>query len=124
MTQSCLAKEEKEKVENFLRGYGTNARFLKIDRYEKRYMGGGRYTLPEEDTPLDIPMARARMFEVRHFILELENSDEKLFLYYRYVKGETMDRCAELLGISRRTVYRLGDRALKLAYVSGAGKLF
>lgn len=124
MTQGCLAKEEKRKVENFLKGYGTNVRFINLDRYEKRYMGGGRYNLPTEDTPLDIPIAKARMFEVRHFILELENSEEKIFLYYRYVKGETMDHCAELLGISRRTVYRLSDRAMKLAYEKGNGKLF
>ena len=116
MPQSCLAKEEKRKIQSFLRGYGTNARFLTLDKYEKTYFGGGKYHLDAENAPLDIPLARARMFEVRHFILDLDNSDEKLFLYFRYVKGETMDRCAELLGVSRRTAYRLHERALKLAY--------
>ena len=124
MTKSRLTVEEKNRVENFLKGYATNARFIRMDKYEKLYMGGGRIALPENDAPLDAAVAKARMFEVRHFILSLTNSDEKLLLYYRYVKGESMDRVAEMFGISRRTSYRLLERALLLAYENGVDKLF
>ena len=41
----------------------------------------------------------------------LPNSDEKLLLYYHYVKGENVERCAELLGISRSSGFRLKKRA-------------
>ena len=63
----------------------------------------------------DIALARARMYEIRHFINSLPNCDEKLFLYYRYVRGESVERCAEMLGISRSSAYRLKNRALSLA---------
>ena len=66
----------------------------------------------------EAPLARAKMFGVRHFILGLDNSDEKLFLYYHYIKNESVERCGELLGISRRTAYRLKEKALSLAYVN------
>ena len=63
-------------------------------------------------------LARAKMFDVRHFILGLGNCDEKLFLYYHYVKGESTERCSELLGLSRRSAFRLKRKALGLAYAA------
>ena len=63
----------------------------------------------------DRPLARARMFEIRHFIMDMPNSDETLMLYYHYVKGEPVERCGELLGISRSSAFRLKAKALALA---------
>ena len=101
-------------VENYLLGYGLNRKLLKMDRYEREYYG--RANALDLEAPGEVPLARARMYEVRHFIMSLNNCDEKLFLYYRYVKGETVERCAEMLGISRAGGFRMRKRALLFAY--------
>lgn len=124
MPDTCFGKEEREKTEIFLKGYITNSKFVKMDRYENEYFHRGDNALYDEMLPYGVPLAKARMFEVRHFILELPNSDEKLFLYYRYVKKMSVEQCAELLGVSRRTAYRILGRALKLAYEKGVGRVF
>ena len=110
-----MTDEEKiRKTENYLRGYGLDRKLLKMDRYEREYYGNSNSL--DLESPGEVPLARARMYEVRHFIMSLNNCDEKLFLYYRYVKGETVERCAELLGISRASGFRMRKRALLLAY--------
>ena len=58
---------------------------------------------------------RLRLFEIRRFILSHPAGDEKLFLFLRYVHGETMRSCSEKMGISERTAYRLHKRALESA---------
>ena len=122
MLNTCFGKEERKKTENFLRGYSTNEAFVKMDRYEREYFHSEE-GLVDEMLPYGVPIAKAKMFEVRHFILQLPNSDEKLLLYYRYVKKLSVERCAELLGVSRRTAYRILDRALRLTYEKGLGKV-
>ena len=99
-------------AENYLKGYALNKKLIYAERYEEEFGSGTR-----EDLELlgDIPLARARMFEIRHFIMDMPNSDEKLMLYYHYVKGEPVERCGELLGISRSSAFRLKARALALA---------
>ncbi len=101
-----------EKTDNYLSGYQTNRKLLRLDRYEKEY-----FHTDENDFEAygETPLARARMFEIRHFIMSLKNSDEKLMLYYHYIKGESIERCGELLGIGRSTAFRMRRRALIMA---------
>ncbi|MBQ9112294.1 MAG: hypothetical protein IJY08_01815 [Clostridia bacterium] len=90
-----------------------------MEKYHKAYMGGAGIDAlgsPDREMLNEVPLARARMFSVRHFILDLDNSNEKLFLYYHYVKGESVERCSELLGVSRRSGFRIKNRALSMAY--------
>ncbi|MGM9683368.1 MAG: hypothetical protein ACI3XQ_07200 [Eubacteriales bacterium] len=99
-------------VENYLKSYALNKKLLRLDRYEREMCTAdtGDY-----ESIGEAPLARARMFEVRHFIMGLENCDEKLLLYYHYIKGERIERCAELLGISRSSGFRMKKRALLMA---------
>lgn len=113
MNQVSVTTEQKKRIENFLKGYAMNRKLLSMEKYKKAYFPDD---VEDKDTPSEEPLAKARMFEVRHFILSLDNSDEKLFLYYHYVKSDSVERCAELLGISERGGYRLKNRALALAY--------
>ena len=68
-------------------------------------------TFGEEDK-LDEAAMRAQMFAIRSAILEVEDSRERLFLYHYYIKGHTLENCAKMLGISRRSVYRLKSKAV------------
>ena len=111
MAKTSVKDTEIQGIENYLKGYVLNQKLLRLDRYERTYFG---YRDSEESIP-DAPLARAKMFEIRHFIMELENSDEKLLLYYHYIRGETVEKCAELLGISRSSGFRLKKRALAVA---------
>ena len=84
-----------------------------MDRYEREYFG---FSESEGSSMMtDVSIARAKMYEIRHFIMRMKNSDEKLLLYYHYVRGESVERCAELLGISRSSGFRLKKRALQKA---------
>ena len=112
MTESLISEVEIKEIDNYLKGYALNMKLLRRDRYERSYFG---YKDGEDSVFNDAPLARARMFEIRHFIMEMKNSDEKLLLYYHYVRGESVEKCAELLGISRSSAFRLKKRALTLA---------
>jgi len=116
MQKETLSAMQRKQIDSFLKGYCTNRRLIQIEKYEKEYFGGGRFPPERDGMPSEGPLSRAKMFEVRHFILSLPNSDEKLLLYYHYVKGDSVERCAELLGVSRRTAFRMKSRALEIAY--------
>ena len=105
-------KKDRERIINFLKGYALNRKLLVLDRYEKQYM---RASCAEEMIISEVAFARPRMYEIRNFIMSLENSDEKLLLYYHFIKGEPIEKCAELLGISRSSGFRLKNRALDMA---------
>ncbi len=98
-------------IEDYLRGYALGKKIVAAERYERDYLGG------EGECEIfgEIPLARAKMFEIRHFIMDMENSDEKLLLYYHYIKGESVERCGELLGVSRSSAFRMKARALAMA---------
>ena len=111
-TRLEFSRAELDRMDEYLRGYGFQGKLLRLARYETSYFG--RSGTLEGDVG-EVPLARARMFEVRRFIMSLPNGDEKLLLYYHYVRGESVERCAELLGVARASGYRLKKRALNLA---------
>ena len=109
-----ISEEENEIIENYLKSYKFCRRVLMLKNYEEKYFD----TLEWEcETPAEFSVARAKMFEVRHFILGMKNGDEKLFLYYHYVHCNSVERCAELLGISRASGFRLKKKAHASAYL-------
>ena len=69
------------------------------------------------------PELRAQSFAIRRSVSDMPPSKEKLFLHYYYIQGYTLEVCAEYLGISRRSVFRLKISALEL-YAERAGKDF
>ncbi len=113
MQMKEIDKNDIKRAEDYLKGYCINGKLLRLERYEREYFGDKGAC--DFEGIGEVPLARARMYEVRHFINSLPNSDEKLFLYYRYIKGETVERCGELLGLSRSSAFRLKIRAVKIA---------
>ena len=53
--------------------------------------------------------------DIRDFVMSLPNCKEELLLYYRYIRGLSMERTAELLCVSTRSAYRIRLRALDFA---------
>lgn len=103
-------------TDEFLRKYRYGFKLLAMNKYERDYMGpencrDGLSCADEE------AYVKAKMFEVKRFVTALPSDDRKLFLYYYYIHGETVEKCGELLGVSRRTAYRLKRRALEYAAI-------
>ncbi len=99
------------RVRQFLESYGYHQGLLRGNRYAREYFD--RY---EEDTKeLDEYLIKAAMMRVREFVFSLPDCREKMFLYYRYLKGHSVEACAEIMALSRRTAFRLAKKALVLA---------
>ena len=108
-----ISDADLKNVENYLNSYKFCRRMLNLKNYEQKYFDTLEW---ERESPAEFTLARAKMFEVRHFILDLPNEDEKLLLYYHYVRGETIERCGDLLGVSRSSAFRMKKRALGIAF--------
>lgn len=55
---------------------------------------------------------KARMYEVRSLLASMRNGREKVILYYHYIRGMSIEHAADMMGISRRTGYRLHQKGL------------
>lgn len=102
-----------EAAKDYLCGYQLCLDMLNLRRYERRRAK----PFAEECSCEDILQGneafwKARMYEAEHLIASLRNGREKLILYYHYIKGESIERASDLLGISRRTGYRMHRKGL------------
>ncbi len=111
-----ILEEEKQMMEEareFFCGYQLCMDMLNLRKYERKRVK----KFDEECGCEDVLRGnesywKARIYEVASLLGSMKNGREKAVLYYRYVKGETMESSARLLGVSRRTVFRLRDRGL------------
>lgn len=65
------------------------------------------------NSSVDEAAIHAEMYRVRAQVLSVRDSAQRILLYHHYIKGHTLEECAKMLGISRRSVYRLKNRALE-----------
>lgn len=61
---------------------------------------------------LDETAVQAEMYSLRAMVLAVQDPRERMFLYHYYIKGQTLEMCAKILGISLRSVCRIKNRAL------------
>ena len=62
MTLFPINTEQKQQIENYLRGYSVNRKLLRMDRYHKEFMGGGQKDAlgsPDREMLNEVPLARA-----------------------------------------------------------------
>lgn len=118
-SEQAFATEKKEsgvkEVRIFLCSYQFCLDILQLRKYERRR--ARRMEIPE-DVEFDNLIAgseffwRARMYEIETFINAIPFGRERLLLYYHYIRGESIEHVANILGISRRTAYRIHTKAL------------
>ena len=100
-------------IDRFLRGYLAGKRILELDHDVGETFSSE--TIPDEDTALSRKEAQSNMEAVRLLVMSMDCSVERLFLYYHYISGLSMERCSERLNLSRSSVYRAKRRALLMA---------
>jgi hypothetical protein len=124
-----VSAEELRAAEEYLSSYRHGARMLECMRYGKQFMGSEvlpedpllywseTYEDREEDSDgADEAIIRARMFSVRQFISELKcDSNTRILLYWHYIRGVSVTRCAEMMDMSRAGAFRVRKRALECA---------
>lgn len=122
-----VIKEETKirETKKFLESYSANKKLLGMMKYEKEYFSGDRC----DDEATLIPCAdevliKSKMFEVRRFIMNLEDGNEKLMLFYHYIRGLSVEKCAEMMDISRTSGFRLRRRAIERASRKRAARKF
>lgn len=115
MTEAERTEERIEAAREFLAGYQLCMDLLKLKRYERRR--AERFDEPclcEEVLMGNEAFWWARMEEIERTIAALRNGRDKLVLYHRYIRGESVEHAAGVLGISRRTAYRAFRRGLSV----------
>lgn len=102
-----------ERARSFLCGYQLCLEMLGLQRYVRKREEAFAEVCDCEDILLgNEAYWRARMTEVSALLSAMKNGREKLLLYYRYVRGESVEHASAFLGISRRTGYRLLRKGL------------
>lgn len=106
-------QEEIEKAREFLCGFQLCLDLLNLRKYErKRAKEFDESYLCEDLLSGDESYWHARMYEVSALLGKMKNGREKLILYYHYVRGQSVEHSAGMIGVSRRTGYRLHRRGL------------
>ncbi|MBQ9796305.1 MAG: sigma-70 family RNA polymerase sigma factor [Clostridia bacterium] len=105
-----------EEARNFLCGYQLCLDMLKLRKYERKRAKAFEEACECADILNgDEAYWKARIYEVATLLGNMKNGREKMVLYYRYVRGESLESAARLMGVSRRTAYRLWHRGLFIA---------
>ena len=113
---NLLDSDRVERTRNFLCGYQLCLDMLNLRQYERRRANVFRDPCDCDDILMQGEAYwRARMTEVGALISSMKNSREKVILFYHYIRGESIEHAANLLGVSRRTGYRLHQMGLMIA---------
>ena len=102
-----------EAVRNFLCSYQVCLDMLNLRKYERR-----RAKVFDDPFECGDVLAggeafwKARMYEVRSLLSSMRNGREKVILYYHYIRGMSIEHAADMIGVSRRTGYRLHQKGL------------
>ena len=111
MKQQKIRSLKETQVLDFLEKYRLYRHMLDGNRRARTY-----FAVEEGQKSLsDDALLKARMMAIRRFVMTLPDCREKMLLYYRYLFGYSVERCAELMDVSRRTAFRIADEAIRFA---------
>ena len=110
-----IRREKIAEVKEYLSGYRFCVEMLQLRQYERVHASFFDDPIDERLLSGNEAFWKSRMIEIGLFIGSLPNGRPKLVLHYRYIKGMSVERVADLLGVSRRTGYRLHEKGLALA---------
>ncbi len=118
--KEIIKAENKSDVVSYLESYRSNKKLIQMMRYEKEYFKDDFEESVKDGDYLSLPVGdevllRSAMFKVRKFIMSIGENNCRLILYYHYIKGQPIAKCAELLGVSRTSAFRLRKKALSIA---------
>jgi hypothetical protein len=100
-------ENEIKAAKEFLKSYSVCKQMLDADEYAESYGGA-------EPRLCDRIILRAKMSRVEDFIRSLPVCREQNLLFCHYVGGHSVEFCGEMMYLSRRTAYRVLDRAHRL----------
>ncbi len=102
--------ESLKKAEEMLLEYRLLEKQMNANRYEREFFG-------RKVTGEDV-LLQARAYEIRTRVMALPPCPEKLFLSLHFLRGHAVEKCAELMDISRSTAFRLKKKGIALFAVS------
>ena len=117
--EKSIEQKEKDPIEavrSFLCSYQVCLDMLNLRRHERK-----RERVFDDPFECEDVLAggevfwRGRMYEVRALIESMRNGREKIVLYYHYIRSMSIEHAADMLGVSRRTGYRLHQKGLFMA---------
>ena len=88
-------------------------RILRSYRKLNAIARSSRAVIGKMGADVDEAAIHAEMYKMRSQVLSVTDAAQRMLLYHHYIKGHTLIECAKILGISRRSVYRLKNRALE-----------
>ena len=93
---------------DLLKQYQVCKKFLDSQAYAKDY-----FDPYDEQCVAEKEVYEARLRAIESLIKLLAPSDEYTVLYLHYIKGLSIEKCAESMRMSSRTAYRLLGRSYK-----------
>lgn len=112
---SNISPQEIEDIKIYLGEYLLTKQMIAVSRYERRF-ADDETDIDADDSPGgDEALWRAKMLEIRRFIMSLSADSKRLILYYHFIRNQPIEKCAEYLGVSRATAFRIYNDALRCA---------
>ena len=111
--------EELAQARDYLLSYRLCEKMLCLRGYERKR--SAQPDMPTNDNlflQMSDQLWEMRMFEIKSLINDMHNGREKMVLYYHYVRGESVECAARLIGISRRTAYRMHEKGLAMVVLA------
>ncbi len=100
--------EKQIDVVELLKQYRVSRTFLDSQKYAKEYFDYyDRFDIDKKE------VYEARLHAIESLIQLLEPSDEYTLLHLHYIKGISVEKCAECMYVSERTAYRMLEKAHK-----------